>query len=158
MEQKIPVLSRRLMATKAYAPRVEPSLLLAAIRERRAAVRVKDGSIEAFAALWPTFDAKWWELGTVWVGEGMRGNGVCDEIMAETVALAPHGSHLFLITPVECIICAADQLGFIPVTESVRPGVLRWASEVGIVMRLPKSVWQCEALPKAGERWLLMRE
>jgi N-acetylglutamate synthase-like GNAT family acetyltransferase len=141
MEREVVVLSARLKATKAYyAPRIEPEQLEAAIRDGRAAIRRKDGEIEALAVLWPTNDPKCLELGTVWVGEGLRGNGLREELMAELVQRVPPDISLFLITPIEAIMRSAERLGFRAVTTKTHPKLLVWASEVGIVTRLPDSI------------------
>lgn len=163
MKREVEVLSARLKATKAYyAPRIEPEQLEAAIRDGRVAIRHKDDQIEALAVLWPTNDPRCLELGTVWVGERLRGNGLRDELIAESAALAPAGTSLFLITPVESVMRSVLILGFQAVTTKTHPKLLVWASEVGIVTRLPDSIHpqspETWGTPEEGERWLFMRE
>ena len=162
MEREYVVLSKRLKATKAYyAPRIEPEHLKAAACEGRAAIQHLNGGIEAFAALWTTNEPLWLELGTVWLSEELRGNGRRHELMAEVMQLAPQGSRLFLFTSVGSIVCSAVELGFRPVTTKTHPGVLLWASYVGVVCRLPDSIHPIAprkwGVPEEGKRWLFMR-
>ncbi len=166
MEEEYVVLSQRLKATKAYhAPRIEPEHLKAAVSEHRATVRYLNGQIEAFAALWPTrYSRKCCEIGTVFVGDALRGNGLCGKLVAETAEiLAPQGASLFLITKDPAAMCAAENLGFRPVTTQSHPDVLEGAMKRDVVCRLPTSIHSIVApntwgTPKAGERWLFMRE
>ncbi len=139
--KEVKMLSDRLKATrKFYAPRIEPENLGTAIREGRAAIRRLDDRIEAFAALWPTNDPGWYELGTIWVGERLRGNGLRQDLMAEVVALTPAGRGLFMFTPNEAIMDSAVKLGFVLVTTDTRPDVLLWGSRLGIAERLRESI------------------
>jgi len=164
--QKMVVLLRRLQAEPGYyAPRLTPERLAAAIQERRAVIRWCDGHIAAITVLWPTNRPDWMELGTVWVGEGLRGRGLRNELMAEAVALAPNGVSLFLFSSVGKIMQSAISLRFEPMTtEKYR--VLWWASEVGVVCRLPNSIHPMfirgegpfyRRPEKEGERWLFIR-
>ena len=164
--EEIAVLSKRLKAEPGYyAPRLEVEHLERAIRERRAVFYFYGGHIEAFAALWPTNRTDWLELGTVWVGKSLRGKGLRNALMTETVALVPKGASLFLFSSVEKIQESADGLGFEPMTTEVFPGLLGWASEVGIVCRLPGSIHPVRncgeyhewGTPKPGERRFFIR-
>lgn len=161
VEQECVVLSERLRATgKFYAPRLAPEHLETAIRERRAVVKTVDGEPVAFAALWSTNREDWLELGTVWVAEGHRGNGLRHTMMAIAAELASPNKKIFLMTDVEGVMKSAKVLGLTPMTTASYPRLLRWASEVGAVCRLPGSIhpvspgiWGC---PKDKERWLFI--
>jgi len=167
MQRKWKILSETLSETgKYYAPRLKPRLLAGRYYARRAAIRettevIGDRSVQAYAALWRSSHLAWYELGTVWIGEDLRGNGLLDELMAEVVGLAPRGANLFLITPVEAIMDSAQKLGFHQVTTQTHSRLLSWASEAGIVTRLPGSVYPIApniwSTPTAGERWLYLK-
>ncbi len=160
--EEIVVLSKRLKAVPSYyVPRLEPEQLAAVIRKRHAVIMWQEDRIEAFAALWPTNLPNCFELGTVWVGEGLRGQGLRGVLMAEAIALARKDADLFLFTSVGKIMESAALLGFEPITTS-KERVLLWASDVGVVTRLPRSihpivgpdVW---GKPKEKERWLFWK-
>ncbi len=175
MQRKWKVLSETLNAEtkKSHAyhtARLTPRALSSRYYAGRAAIRettsVVGGApvVQAYAALWRTnWYPKWYELGTVWVGESLRGNGLYRDLMREAAGLAPEGANLFLITREEKIMRTAQELGFRSVTTQTDPKLLLWASEVGIVCRLPTSihpivgpdVW---GTPTDGRRWLFIRE
>lgn len=131
-EQRIVDLSNRLKEEPGYyAPRLEPEQLEARFRERRVVTRTENGAYEAFAALWPTLDSRLLELGTVWVGQGLRGNGMRDQIMAEAVRLAPQGTSLFLITSAPSIVETAKSLGFHIVLFASSDELYCWGRTIG---------------------------
>ena len=145
MQPKWIVLSQCLRGAGGYYnARLTPRFLSSRYYARRAVIRetteIKgDRIIEAYTALWPTYRKEWYELGTVWVTDTLRGNGVRARIMDEATNLAPEGARLFLITAVGSITRSAQDLGFFPVTIRTHPSLLLWASEIGMGERLPSS-------------------
>ena len=164
MQRKWEVLSEALKATGKYYPeRLTPRLLSSRYYAGRAVIRettevIGNRTIQAYAALWPTNEPKWFELGTVYVGDSLRGRGLRNDIMSEAVRLASAGAKLFLITDVEGVMHSAEKLGFAAVTTQKQPNLLRWASWAGVVCRLPGSIYPIApgvwGTPKSGERWL----
>lgn len=79
----------------------------------------------------------------------------------EALASAPKGVSFFLITSEEETMRSASALGFLPVTTRTHPEILKWASEVGVVCRLPDSIHPIApgtwGAPKGGEQWLFVR-
>lgn len=152
MQQKWTVLSEKLNAEakKSHVyntARLTPRALSGRYYARRAVIRetssVIGGSpaVQAYAALWRTnCYPGWYELGTVWVGPNLRGNGLYRDLMKEAASLAPTSANLFLITREQKIMRTADELGFKRVTTQTHPHLLLWASHVGIVCRLPTSI------------------
>ena len=168
MQAKWKVLSATLKGSGAgyHQPRLEPGALASRYYAGRAVIRetkelVGNRTILAYAALWRCRDPFWYELGTVWVGECLRGNGVRDELMAELLQRVPEDRDLFFITPVEAIMRSGEKLGFVPVTTQTHPLILEWACRAGIVSRLPSSVHPIApglwGTPKGGQRWLFWR-
>ncbi len=69
------------------------------LRRKKLCVMKKDGKgIYGFAALWPTCNPHYFELGTCWVGEEKRGKGLFSGIFDELILKARLGSTIFLIT------------------------------------------------------------
>ena len=163
MQRKWIALCRALKeAGKYYEPRLKARLLSGRYHACRPVIRICDHAIQAYAALWRTNHPDWYELGNVWVGKRLRGRGLRDILMMEAMAVAPQGAHLFLITSVGAIKISAERLGFKRVTTQTHPELLQWASEVGVVCRLPSSIHpigQCEWQPFVeGKRSLFLRE
>jgi hypothetical protein len=72
---------------------------ICALRRNRLSVIKKDGKgIYGYAALWPTSNPHFFELGTCWVREDKRGKGLFSGIFDELVFKARLGSTVFLIT------------------------------------------------------------
>lgn len=159
-------LSQRLKAEPGgyYRPRLEPEQLASVIRAKMAVFRKFEGRIEAFAALWPTYLESWVEFGTVWVGQGLRGKRLHCQLMAEAMHLVPDGTNACMFSSIGKLMDSAQLLDFQPVTTE-RHRVLLWASDVGVVQRLPRSIhpdvyssgvisWE---KPRDGVRWLFWR-
>ena len=173
MQKKWIALSEKLLKTgKYHEARLTPRRLSGRYYAGRAVIRetfeeTGNRTILAYAALWRTFRKDWYELGTVWVDEALRGNGLREKLMTEAVELAPDGANIFLITNVESIMRSAERLGFVVATTGTRPGISRWASDVGIVCRLPKTIYPIRpmvgdappawGMPASGQRWMFVR-
>ena len=165
MKQKWVDLSAALKAARVYhEDRIAPQTLQKRFHSGHAAMRETSevfGSrtIKAFGALWPTWRPDCWEVGTLFVRPEYRGNGLLPEIMDELMRRAPNGSSLFFITKEERIMKLAPEYGFVRVSGTTYPNILRWASQRGLVCRLPKSVYKVGwPSPEPRERWLFMRE
>ena len=152
MKRKWEVLSHRLVATgKYHGSRLKPRLLASRYHAGRAVIRetseeTGDRTILAYAALWPTYRGwynDWYELGTVWISEGFRGNGLCQVMMGSVLELAPPSTKFFLFTDNKVVMEAARHLGFAQIDENAE-GLLRWASKVHVVCRLPGSLFREE--------------
>ncbi|MEY4747437.1 MAG: hypothetical protein RLZZ416_486 [Candidatus Parcubacteria bacterium] len=164
LKQKWRVLCHGLKAEGTYfEARLDPHLLCDRAFRGYAAVRETDEivgnrTIIAYGALWPTSDKSWLEVGSLYVHPAHRKNGLHMEIMSELVKRVPEGGRLFLITADKRVMQLASDFGFVRVSSTTHPNVLRWASEVGIVCRLPKSVHKIGwPAPEANERWLFIR-
>ena len=163
MEQWVVLSSRMKTAAAYYAARLEPEHLKGADDAGRAVIRKWPTSlfdapeIYAFAALWPTWDPEWLEFGSAFVHGENGGKGVMKEIMAELIGRAS-GKNLFFISKDPAIMHLGMQYGFIRMTTSVHPNILRWAAYAGLTCRIPGTVHELGwPAPKPGERWLYMR-
>ena len=164
MQRRWEVLSQTLLGEtgKYHTPRLTPRLLSKRYYARRAVIRetapgMPHSVIQAYTALWPTDrKRKWYELGTVWVGEPLRGNGLRDELMAQAMALVPEETSFFLFTSSEAIMRSAGSLGFITATTHSYPDLLMWASDLGVVQRLPGSIHNRCDVPESGKRTLFI--
>lgn len=163
MEQWVVLSNRMKAATAYYASRIEPEHLKGAYDAGQAAIRewptsLFDGNeIYAFAALWPTWDPGWSEFGSAFVYGENGGKGVMKTMMAELIGRAS-GKNLFFISKDPAIMHLGMQYGFIRMTTSVHPGILRWAAYAGLTCRIPGTVHEVGwPPPKDGERWLFMR-
>jgi len=172
VQKKWDVLSKKLIAAGIYrGSRLAPRHLSSRYYAGRAVIRetceeMGDRTILAYTAIWPTELPEWSELGTVWVSPELRGNGLVCKLMHATVNLLD--TNFFLITDRESVMKAALQLGFIPATTQSKPGITRWASDVGVVCRLPETIYPVSpsrgdipptwATPERGKRWMFVRE
>ena len=168
MQRKWIVLSQTLTTTGVYhtarttARRLSSRYYAGKAVIRESAKEVGDRTIEAYAASWATMLPDWYEIGTVWIVDRLRSNGLARQLMMEIIQLVSRDDRFFLITREATIMKLALELGFVPVTTRTHPDILQWASKIGIVARLPASVHPIApntwARPQAGERWLFVRD
>ncbi len=110
--------------------RITPEALALAAAEDRIAVRRKGRGIIACCVLWRVLVATHYryryryEIGTIFVDEPFRGNGLCKQVFLECIEKR-EGSPLFLITANQNIREMVIKLGW---TEELRnwTKVLRW--------------------------------
>lgn len=91
--------------------RITPEALAKAAREDRMVVRRVEDRIIACGILWETPDVTYLEIGTIWVDEHFRGNGLCKQVFLECIEKR-RGRSLFLITAQESISKMVSECGW----------------------------------------------
>lgn len=125
--------------------RSTPENLSTAFKSNRGVAKICNGQIIAIAMLWTTADSETLEIGTVWVHADFRGHGLLTLVLDELLEKAGN-SKLFFFTKDDdgsvALIRWAIKKGFVIVRSSQEhPHTLRWASQVGVVCRLPSSIY-----------------
>ncbi len=92
--------------------RVNPDSIRKLKREKRCHIVTRRKNIIGFGALWPTNNESWFELGTLWVRNDFRNQGLSGKIFDATIALASEGSTIFLITKSRKIVHEALKRGW----------------------------------------------
>ena len=123
--------------------RLDPKILQQRVHSGRGVIRETsevcgDRTIFAYAALWPTLQEQWWEIGTFWVFESERGNGLASTILGELLSRAPHDANFFLITKESRLMQIITRHGFKPIPDVSAYDVTNWATRIGLGKRLPE--------------------
>ncbi len=92
--------------------RITPEALAKAAREDRMVVRMAGDRIIACGILWETPDITCLEVGTIYVDEPFRGNGLCRQVFLECIEKRK-GRSLFLITSQESISKMVSKHGWL---------------------------------------------
>lgn len=99
------------------------------------AARVEiDDIIIAFAALWPTPDPAWRELGAVWVHPAHRGKKLGSNVFRELLSLA-EALQCFLITHNPRIVHLAKAAGWQEMTSTTWSTTVPWPISCGVCDR-----------------------
>ena len=114
--------------------------------------------VEGYAALWPLRDPHWYELDVMKLPSHEKADAELWIRLPEIIRLLKSRQHALAVTDHAPLIRHLTRLGFVPINWSSKPDVLKWASELHIVCKLPGSV-HSEGDPTEldGQKWLFVR-